>query len=86
MFICLLMAYRFICVMCFIPNYRFMFNFSKTGAHICFTKMFCQYIVFNVQYVMSRKNHCRKVLRAQRRKNLYMNIYHTSGAVIEPFQ
>ena len=37
-FICLLMAYCFICVMCFIPKNSFMFNFSKTGAHICFTE------------------------------------------------
>ena len=37
-FICLLMTYRFICVLCFIPKDSFMFNFSKTDAHICFTK------------------------------------------------
>jgi len=32
------MAYRFICVMCFIPKYSFKFNFSKTDAHNCFTE------------------------------------------------
>jgi len=36
--ICHLMAYRFICVMCFIPKNCFMFNFSKTHAHICLTE------------------------------------------------
>ena len=36
-FICLLMAYRFICVTSFIPKNSFMFNFSTTDAHICFT-------------------------------------------------
>ena len=33
-FICLLMSYRFICVMCFIPKNSFMFNLSKIDAHI----------------------------------------------------
>jgi len=37
-FICLLMAYHFICVMCFIPKDSFIYNFSKTDAHICFTE------------------------------------------------
>ena len=32
------MAYRFICVMGFIPKNSFMFCFSKTDAHICFTE------------------------------------------------
>jgi len=50
-FICLLLAYFFICLMCF----SFMFNFSKTDVHICITDMFCLYIVLNVYYVMSHK-------------------------------
>jgi len=40
-FICLLMAYRFLCVRCFIPKNSFMFNFNKTDAHICFTEYVC---------------------------------------------
>jgi len=35
-FICLLIAYLFIGVMCFIPKNSFMFNVSKTDVHICF--------------------------------------------------
>jgi len=37
-FICLLMAYRFICVMCFFPKNSFIFFVNKTDAHICFTE------------------------------------------------
>ena len=37
-FICLLIAYCFICVMCFIQKNSCMFNFTKTDAHICFTE------------------------------------------------
>ena len=36
--ICLLVAYRFIFLMCFVLNNSFMFNFSRTDAHICFTE------------------------------------------------
>ena len=45
-FIGLFMAYRFICVMCFIAKNRRMFKFSKTYAHICFT----QYVL-SIYYV-----------------------------------
>jgi len=37
-FIYLLMAHRFICIMCFIPKNSFIFNFSQTDAHVCFTE------------------------------------------------
>jgi len=63
-FICLLMAYRFICLMCFIPKKSFMFNFSKTDAHICFTEhvlsIYCVKCI--ICDVTSRKVLCRKVL------------------------
>jgi len=33
-----LFIYLFILLMCFFPKYSFMFYFSKTDVHICFTE------------------------------------------------
>ena len=51
-FICLLMAYQFICFMYFIPKDSFMSYFSKTDAHMCSTEYVMSILVYCVKCIL----------------------------------
>jgi len=81
------MAHRFICVMCFILK-NSLCSLSVEQMHtICFTEYVLSVYCVNVQYVMTRKIDCRKVLYCDTNeistKHLFMNIYPKSGAFFE---
>jgi len=69
-FICLLMAYRFICVMCFIPKIFLCLISLKQMHTFVLLNMLCQYFV----YGMSRK-YCRKVLYCDTNEISKINIF-----------